>query len=199
MFKHLTITIAALAALLIQAPAQAETVEYAVDPAHTYVGFEVSHLMVSKVQGQFKKYDGLIRYDASKPEKSYAEGTIRVASIDTDNKKRDDHLRSPDFFDAEKYPEIKFHTTGVKKKGNKLIATGELTIKGVTKKVEFPVEVRGPVADPFQPGKQRIGLSAELTINRQDFGIRWNKTMEAGGLVVGNDVRIILEVEAISQ
>ena len=171
--------------------------EYTLDKVHTYVGFKVSHMMVSNVKGQFQEYDGVIKYDPKKPEKAFAEATIKVASIDTNNEKRDNHLRSDDFFNAEKFPNITVKTKKVVKKGDKLEVTADLTIRDVTKEIKFPVEVRGPVT--VEKGKQKLGLAAEITINRHDYGVKWNRTMEAGGLVVGNDVTIVLEIEADSK
>ena len=186
------------AVLSILQSSNAFTDTFTIDPAHTSVGFEVSHLTISKVQGRFDRFNGTIEYDAASPTKASARGVIKVASINTENSKRDKHLRSADFFDATAFPEIVFATSGIEKSGSQLIATGTLTIRGISKTVRFPVDMRGPVSDPFGPG-QRIGLSGELKINRQDFGVRYNKTMEAGGLVVGNEVRIKLEVEAVSK
>lgn len=190
----------ALIASVALAATPALAAEYTVDKVHSYVGFKVTHMMVSSVKGEFHDYDATIDYDAAKPEKSSVQAAIKVASIDTNNQKRDDHLRSEDFFDAEKFPEIKFVSKSVKASGkNKLVVTGDLTIRDVTKEVKIPLEARGPVNNPFAPGATKVGFSGELTVNRHDYNVKWNKTMDAGGVVVGDDVTIVLEIEADSK
>jgi polyisoprenoid-binding protein YceI len=118
-----------------------------------------------------------------------------VAGIDTDNENRDNHLKNPDFFDVEKYPEITFTGTKIEKTTDGLIMHGDLTMHGVTKPVSFPFVVNGPITDPW--GKMRFGAEANLTINRQDYGVSWSKTLDAGGLVVDNDVKINIQIEMV--
>ncbi len=179
------------------APGIAKADTYLPDKSHSDVMFNVTHMMISNVKGKFTEYSGEINYDPDKPEKASAKGVIQVASVDTGIEKRDNHLRSDDFFNAEKFPEIKFETTKVKKTKDGLEITANLTMRDVTKKVTFPAIIRGPIVDPW--GKKRIGMSASFDVNRQEFGLKWNKTMDAGGLVVSDNVTIILEIEAIAQ
>jgi polyisoprenoid-binding protein YceI len=190
---RMTRTLAALVAgiMLTAAAHGAET--YTVDPVHSYVGFAVTHLMVSTVQGRFKDVSGTIQYDDKNVENSSVEVAIKTASLNTETEKRDTHLRSPDFFDVEKYPEITFKSTKIEKKGDGFVATGKLTIRGVTKEVQIPFKMRGPAA--IGKGK-RLGVTGTLTINRQDYGVSWNKTIDGGGVVVSDDVDIDLKVEA---
>ena len=186
-----------LIALFVAAlAAPAAAADYKIDTAHSSVAFKVSHMVVSKTRGAFTDFNGVISLDENDVTKSSVEVTIAVASIDTANEDRDEHLRAADFFDAEKYPAITFKSNGVEKIGGGYIAHGELTMKGVTKKVSIPFEMSGPITDPW--GNERIGISTEsITIDRQDYGISFSRTMEAGGLVVGNDVIIEIEVEAV--
>lgn len=195
--KFAKLTIGAIVALSASTVSAAE---YTLDKVHSYVGFKVTHMMVSSVKGEFHDYDATVDYNAKAPEKSSVSAAIKVASIDTNNQKRDDHLRSADFFDAEQFPDITFKSKSVKAAGkNKLTVTGDLTIRGVTKEVKLNLDVRGPVNNPFAEGATKIGFGGELKINRQDFGVKWNKSMDAGGVVVGDDVTIILEIEADSK
>lgn len=166
------------------------------DQAHTYVGFSVRHMVVSSTKGSFKDFEGTIHFDPADPSSFNASAVIQVASIDTANERRDNHLRSDDFFDAEAYPTMTFVTTGVSGTLPDLTLTGDLTIRGTTKEINLPITVHGPITDPW--GAVRIGFDGETTINRQDFGVSWNNVMETGGLVVGDDVKIILSVEAIA-
>ena len=170
---------------------------YAIDKSHAHVGFSVRHMVVSNTKGKFNEFDGTIEFDKEAPENIRASATVEVASIDTDNEKRDNHLRDPDFFDVDTYPQITFETTSVKGDYPEITLVGDLTIKDVTKEVEIPTEFMGPITDPW--GNERIGFSGETTINRQDFNIAFSKLMEGGGLVVGDKVKIILEIEAIKQ
>lgn len=172
--------------------------DYDIDKSHTNIGFKVRHMVISKVNGNFSDYSGQISFDPNAPKKSSISVTIRVASISTENEKRDAHLKSPDFFDAAKYPTITFVSKSVKKTADKkYVAVGELTIRGVTKTFELPFEVTGMVKDPW--GNERMGIMASTTINRQDFGVSWNKTLDAGGVVVSDDVEIIIEAELIKK
>lgn len=171
--------------------------DYQVDPAHSTVTFAIKHLGISEVRGGFTNFTGKISYDPAKPEEFTASGTVAVASIDTGNKMRDDHLRSPDFFDAVKLPEIKFETTGVKKEDGEWVVVGKFTLHGVTKDIKLRGELSGPVQDPW--GKTRIGISATTRINRLDYGITWNKKLDKGGVMIGEDVKISLNIEAVQQ
>jgi polyisoprenoid-binding protein YceI len=173
----------------------AQAAEYQVDPVHSTVGFAIKHLGLSEVQGGFTNFSGKISYDPAKPEEFKAAGTVAVASINTGNKMRDDHLRSPEFFDAAKLPEIKFETTGIKKDDGEWVVTGQFTLHGVTKELKLRGELSGPLQDPW--GKTRIGLAATTKINRRDYGITWNKTLDKGGVMIGEEVKISLNIEAV--
>lgn len=188
------LAVAVLATANLQA---AET--YVIDPTHSNVDFKVTHLMVSKVRGHFDTFEGAIQLDPSDVTKSSVEVAIDVASINTGNEDRDKHLRSPDFFDAEKYPRITFKSTSIEKSGDSsYVATGNLTIRDVTRKVALPFEMSGPVTDPW--GNTRIGIEIEpVTIDRQDYGVSWSKAMDAGGVVVSDDVTLDLAAEAVKQ
>lgn len=175
----------------------ASAADYQVDPVHSTVGFSIRHLGISEVRGAFTNFTGKIAYDPAKPEEFKASGTVEVASLNTGNDKRDGHLRSPDFFDAAKLPEIKFETTGIKKMDDEWVVTGQFTMHGVTKEIKLRGELSGPVQDPW--GKQRIGLSATTKLNRLDYGIVWNKTLDKGGVMIGEEVKISLNIEAVQQ
>jgi polyisoprenoid-binding protein YceI len=186
--------IAAAAAVVTTIPGYALATEYAIDPVHSNAMFAVRHLMVSTVRGEFGKVQGTLNLDDKDVTKSSVTATIDTASIDTDEPKRDDHLRSPDFFDAQKYPTITFKSTKVQKAKNGLRVTGDLTIRDVTRPVVLDVEgPTKPVKDPV--GTVKIGASATTKLNRQDFGLKWNRPIEAGGVVVGDEVKITLDLE----
>ena len=191
----------AVVALMAGALAFAGTVgwaaDYQVDPVHSTVAFTIKHLGISEVRGAFTNFTGKISYDPAQPEEYKASGTVEVTSINTGNKMRDDHLRGPDFFDAAKFPEIKFETTGIKKDEGEWVVTGHFTLHGVTKEIKLRGELSGPVQDPW--GKTRIGISAATKINRLDYGITWNKTLDKGGVMIGEDVKISLNIEAVQQ
>lgn len=189
--------LAAATGLLLSLPAQAAT--WAVDASHTRIGFKVRHLMVSWVQGEFGDVSGTVEYDPADPTKTKAEVTVQMASVDTRDAKRDEHLRSADFFDVQKHPTMTFRSKEVKKAdGGKLAMSGDLTIRGVTKPVTFTVDGLGqPVKDPW--GNQRVGASATATINRQDFGVNWNANLDSGGVVVGDEVQLVIDVELIAK
>ena len=171
--------------------------QYAIDPAHTSVGFSIPHLVISRVNGSFPDVKGEIVYDESDVAKSSVNVTINAASIDTNNADRDKHLRSGDFFETDKYSEITFKSARIEPQGDGYVAVGTLTMHGVSKEVSIPFKITGTVKDPW--GKTRLGAEASVTLNRQDYGIAWNKAMEGGGLVVGNEVKITLSVEAVKQ
>lgn len=169
------------------------------DPAHSHASFVVSHLVVAKVRGEFGKMEGTITLDEKDVTKSKVEATIDATTIDTREPKRDEHLRSPDFFDVAKYPAITFKSTKVEKSGKDgLKVTGDLTMRGVTKPVTLTVA--GPtdtIKDPW--GNVKRGASATTKLNRHDFGVSWSKTLDNGGLVVGNDVNVEIELELVKQ
>lgn len=189
----------ALAVVLLSlGRASAQAASYSIDPVHSKIEFKVKHLSISTVSGRFEKYSGTFEYDLSNPSAWKAETHIEAASINTDVDKRDADLRSPNFLDVTKYPEIAFVSTGVKdagKEGFKLM--GNLTIHGVTKPVVLDTEIGGEVKDPW--GGERAAFTASTKIDRRDYGIVWNKTLEGGGFLVGNEVKIILEVEGVKK
>ncbi|MGE5086168.1 MAG: YceI family protein [Bacillota bacterium] len=165
---------------------------YAVDTAHSKIGFEIPHLVIATVDGRFTKFDGSITIDP-KLEKSKANLNVEIASIDTDNKDRDDHLKSPDFFDVAKNPKMTFVTKKVIGTADNLKLVGDLTLKGKTKEVTLDVKYLGDVNDPF--GNHKIAFTVTGKINRQDFGLTWSKAVEAGP-VVGDEVTLTIRVEA---
>jgi polyisoprenoid-binding protein YceI len=174
--------------------ALADTVPYQIDPVHSGVDFSVRHMVVTNVKGAFDELAGHIHFNASDVTASSVEVTIQAASINTGNEKRDNHLRSPDFLAVEDFPTITFKSSSIRRTDDGFVAVGDLTIRDVTRTVEIPFEVHGPVTSPW--GQQVIGASGELTINRMDYGANWNKAIEAGGVVVSEDVKIELNVEA---
>jgi polyisoprenoid-binding protein YceI len=180
--------------MLALAPLTALASDWEIDASHSRVGFGVKHMMVSTTRGQFTKYTGTIAVDDKDVTKSVVNVEIDAASVSTDNAKRDEHLRSPDFFDTAKFPKITFKSTKVEKKGEDLAVTGDFTLHGVTKPVVLTVSGLTPeVKDPW--GGVRRGATAKTKINRKDFGLGWNKALETGGFVVGDEVNIELEVE----
>jgi len=168
---------------------------YKVDTAHSKVGFEVSHLVVSSVEGKFTDFDGMIKIDP-KLEKSQVDINIKAASIDTANGDRDKHLKSPDFFDTAKFDKLTFKSKKISGTPDKLTVVGDLTIHGVTKPVTLEGKYNGAVKDPW--GNERIAFKASTKINRKDFGLTWNKAVEAGP-VVGDEISIDIKVEAIKE
>ena len=165
-----------------------------IDPTHSEVGFVVRHGMVSKVKGVFSKFDGAITVDED-PLRSRVEATIDASSIDTREPQRDAHLRSSDFFDVETHPEIRFVSTEVSPSGNDYKVTGDLTIHGATRQVELALEFNGVAPDPW--GGLRAGFSASTEISRADYGIEFNIPLDGGGVVVGDKIKIYLEIEAV--
>src|SRR2546421_2056568 len=180
-------------------PALAEPVTWKIDPAHTEAGFEVRHFF-SKVHGVFHDVDGTIVYDEANPTASKIDATVKVASVDTGNQKRDGHLQSADFFDGEKNPTLSFKSTKIVKSAgkNKYKITGDLTMRGVTKPVTFDAEFLGSsaVSVEGQSWGSKAGFAATTTVNRKDWGINWNKTLDNGGVMVDDNVTIVLNVEA---
>lgn len=167
---------------------------WTIDQTHTEVGFSVRHLMISKVRGSFTTIAGKIT-TAENPLDSTAELTVELASIDTRNEDRDTHLRSSDFFDAETNPTMTYQTTSLHREGDEIVVEGNLTIKDVTRPVTLNVEYNGVGGDPW--GGTRLGLSAKGQINRNDFGISFNMPLDGGGVMVGERVQLIIEVEAV--
>lgn len=176
---------------------QSSTSTWKIDPVHTNAEFKVRHMMITNVKGQFTGINGEITLDSSDLTKSRVEATIEAASINTREPDRDTHLRSADFLDVEKFPTLSFVSTGISRAGvGQLEVEGDLTIHGVTKRIAFTVE--GPTQAEKDPwGNVRIGLSAQTKINRKDFGLTWNTTLETGGILVGEEITITLEVQAV--
>lgn len=177
--------------------ARAEMARYNVDLDHSIIGFEVAHLVVSKTTGRFTDYQGSVVMDPEKKEFKTIEAVVQTASVNTNHKKRDEHLRSPDFFNVAKFPTMTYKMKSYAKNGDQYTATGDLTLLGVTKEVTLTGTFNGTVADPF--GGTRAGFSAEGTIHRKDFGLVWDKLLDSGGAVVGDNVKIRLEIEAIKE
>jgi len=199
-FASRTLAFAAAAALSfagLAAPSSAHGADWAIDGSHTNVGFKVKHLAVSWVRGNFSKAEGTISFDGKDLSTLKADVTIPIETVDTDNAKRDEHLRSPDFFDAANHPTMTFKSkkvTDISKDGTEFKLVGDLTIRGTTKEVTLEVEDwTAGVVDPW--GNTKAGGTATTTINRFDFGLEWNNLLETGGLVVGEDVKIELELE----
>jgi len=187
--------LAAIAVVAAFAATSTAADKFAVDRSHSSVGFTVKHMVVSKVKGFFNDYTVDIVYDDKDITKSSVEVSIKTASIDTREAKRDDHLRSPDFFDAAKFPEIIFKSKRIEKSGEGFVAVGDFSMRGVTKEIKLPFTFAGVVTDPY--GNTRLGLSAATKLNRQDYGVSWSKTLDNGGLVVSDDVEVSIEIEAI--
>jgi polyisoprenoid-binding protein YceI len=188
-----------LAALVLFAPlvALGAPTRWNIDPAHTQSNFTIRHLVISNVRGEFKNTTGAVAIDDQDPSKSVVDAVIDATTIHTREDKRDAHLKSADFFDVEKYPKITFKSSKVEKAGDGYKVAGELTLHGVTKPVVLDVSALTPeIKDPW--GNTRRGVSARTTVNRKDFGLNWNKMIEAGP-VVGDEVKIEIEAELIKQ
>jgi polyisoprenoid-binding protein YceI/ketosteroid isomerase-like protein len=189
---------AALAAVLclsaMNVAAAAE--RYEIDAVHAFVNFTVAHF-TGKARGSFGDVGGTIVFDEIDVTKSSVEVRIRTASVNTNNERRDAHLRGPDFFDAERFPEMTFKSRRVERKGAAYVAVGDLTIRGVTKEVSMPFTLSGPMRDPLPAGVKRLLVEASLRVDRRDFGMMWSRVTEAGGLFVGNEVSIDINVEAV--
>jgi polyisoprenoid-binding protein YceI len=173
----------------------AATSTWSIDPAHTTVEFSVKHLMISTVRGHFGAVTGTIVLDEQNPLASTVTAEIDVTSINTRQEQRDAHLRSADFFDVETFPSIKFQSTRIERDGDHFEVVGNLTIRNVTREVVLHTSDEGRGGDPW--GGQRAGFSATTKIDRREFGLTWNQALETGGVVVGNDIKISLEVEAV--
>lgn len=188
----LTLAVAALGAFPLAA-ADAWTI----DRSHSDVSFQVRHF-VSKTRGRFKDFSGTIQVDPAKPEAAAVEFTIQTASIDTTDEKRDNHLKSPDFFDAEKNPTITFKSSSVKSTGkDKYDVTGALTMHGVTKTITLPVVFLGLTKDPW--GNDRGGFEIVTKLNRKEYGINWNKALDNGGVMLGDDVDVSITLETVKK
>lgn len=193
--KRIIASIASIIAMTLPVAASAST--WSIDPDHSTVGFKVKHMMVSNVYGKFEKHAGVIELDDKDITKSKVQVTIDTNSVNTNVQKRDEHLRSADFFDVAKHPTMTFVSKKVAKAGkDRLKVTGDLTLHGVTKQVVLDVE--GPTKESKDPwGNIRKGVTATTKINRKDFGLVWNGVLETGGVAVGDEVTITLEIEAI--
>jgi len=173
------------------------TSTWTIDPVHSLAEFRVRHMMIANVRGRFTGVTGKLTYDPADLAKSRVEASIDVSTIDTRDPQRDTHLKSPDFFDAEKFPALTFSSSGVTRKADgSVVVAGPLTIHGTTREVEFEVEgPTPPIKDPW--GNTRIGVSATTKIDRRDFGLTFNAAMETGGVLVGEEVSITLELEFV--
>lgn len=188
-----TLSLTALSLALVAATSQAET--YTVDKVHSEVMFSVRHMGVARVTGRFNDFTGTITGDPAKAEAGSVEFTIKTASIDTKEAGRDKHLQSADFFDVEKFPDIAFKSSKITPKGqNQYDVTGTLTMHGVSKEVTLPVSMAGPVKDPR--GIEKVGFETSIKLNRKDYGILWNRALDAGGVVVSDDVQVSIALEA---
>jgi polyisoprenoid-binding protein YceI len=173
-----------------------KTNDWNIDATHSGINFSIRHVVISKVRGRFTKYMGKVELDEEDLTRSFVEATIDAASIDTGTPQRDDHLRSADFFDVEKFPELRFRSSRIEKLDDaRYRLTGELTIRDVTREISLEVEYGGRATDPW--GNQRIGFIATGSLDRKDFGLQWNQALETGGVLVGNRVDIEIEVEAV--
>ena len=169
---------------------------WTIDPAHSEIGFEVKHLMISKVRGGFGAVTGTVELDDSDLSKSVVLAEIDATSVDTREEKRDAHLRSADFFDVERFPKLTFRSTRVESKGSgEVVLVGDLTIRDVTREVRLAVTDEGRGKDPW--GGERAGFSATGKIDRRDFGLTWNQALETGGVLVANEIKLILDIQAV--
>lgn len=187
--------IAAISLLAASLPATAEVIHYPLDASHSQVGFEVRHIL-STVPGRFDNFEGSVSVDPENVEKTLKiSGTVDMASVNTNNGKRDDHLRSADFFDVENHGKMTFESKTVQKKGDKYLVTGDLTMRGVTKSVDWEVVIHGFADNPFTKTPM-TALDMKGVIDRQDFGVSFSKTLETGSLLVSDDVTMLVHIEA---
>lgn len=187
-------TLATLALLTIAWPTQAAVWNF--DPAHTSIGFSVRHMVISNVEGTFRDYTGQVNFDGKNLGKGSVDITIQMASINTGIEMRDNHLRSADFFDVQKYPTMTFKSKKIiKKSEGNFVMIGDLTIKGITHEVRIDCQFNGIITDP--QGDTRAGFSGTTKINRQDYNVAWNNKLQDGSLIVGNDVTINLQIELV--
>jgi polyisoprenoid-binding protein YceI len=162
---------------------------------HSSVGFGITHMVINTVHGHFNQFSGTVSVDGKNV--TEAKGTIETKSVDTGQPKRDEHLRKPDFFDAEKFPTITFQSKRAEKKDGETVLVGDFTMHGVTKELNLPVKLSGPIKDPM--GMTRIGLQGKVKVNRKDYGISYNRALEAGGVMLGEDVEIEINAEAVKK
>jgi polyisoprenoid-binding protein YceI len=191
--SRMKVGVVALAAVSLTAAGQPDPVRFDIDTSHSYVGFTVRHLAVSNVRGKFTRFSGHIVLNEADVTRSKVDVTIEAGSVDSSYERRDNNLRSADFFDAEQFPHIRFVGTGIEREGESLVLVGDLTIRDVTKPVRIPFELSGPVT--LESGRQRLGAEGTITLNRFDYGLQWNRIQEAVQ-VVGDEVKIELSVEA---
>ncbi len=185
----------AVLAVILAFAALAFGEEYKIDKGHSQVGFGAKHLVISTVNGRFTDFAGTVDFNPQDVTKSSVKVTIKTASITTDNAPRDNDLHSSEFLDVAKFPEMTFESTKIEKRGDQLVMTGNLTIKGITKPVEIPFTLSGPINDPW--GNSRLAAEGSTTINRRDFGVTYNNKMQDGSAVVGDMVKISLNIEAV--
>jgi polyisoprenoid-binding protein YceI len=172
------------------------TGDYQVDPTHSRLGFVTRHAMVTKVRGHFNDFEGSLHLDADDPSKASAEIRVKVASISTSQDQRDEHLRNADFFDADNHPEMVFRSTSAEQVDDDTYRlTGDLTIKGVTRPVTLELDYTGAAKDPW--GNLRVGFEGRADVNRKDWGITWNSPLETGGFLVGEKIRLELDISAV--
>ena len=173
---------------------QLEAGTWAVDAAHSSVEFQARHLMVTKVKGRFSSFRGTLHI-ADDPLQSWLEASVDLASVETHDEKRDDHLRSPDFFDVDNHPEMTLVSTGIRPDGDHYVLSADVTVRGVTRPVELRLEFNGVGRDPW--GGKRAGFTATAEVNRKDWGLEWNVPLDGGGVLVSDKVKIIIEVQAV--
>ncbi|HSD08829.1 YceI family protein [Flavobacterium sp.] len=173
------------------------TTKWSIDPTHSEIGFKVKHMMFTNVSGKFVNYDATITTEDDNFESANIEFTADINSISTNNTDRDNHLKSGDFFDAENYPKLTFKLTSLTKNGDDYKLTGDLTLKGVTKSVTLPAEISGLMKDPW--GNTKVGINIDGKINRKDWGLNYNAALEAGGVLISEDVRLNIELQLVKQ
>jgi len=190
---RMLLRLSAIGCLLVPSVKAADT--FKIDPAHTSISFSVRHMGVSNVKGHFDEFSGtlVLGNGAIKD----ANGTIQTKSVDTGIQQRDNHLRSPEIFDAAKYPLITFKTKSVEQSGDQTVLIGDFTMHGVTRELRLPVTLSGPIKDP--QGNTRLGLEGSTTLNRKDYGMKFNGVMATGGLLVGDEIKLEINAEAVKQ
>lgn len=191
--RLMRVGVVAVAGMSLTAGGRPDVVRFDIDQSHSYVGFTVRHLGVSNVKGKFTRFSGHVLLNETDMTKSEVNVTIEAGSIDTSNERRDNHLRSADFFEAEAFPNLTFESTGIESTDDGLVLVGNLTIRDITKEVRIPFEIAGPVTT--ESGRKRLGAEGMLRVNRFDYGLQWNRLQEAVQ-VVGDEVRIELNIEA---
>ncbi|MFF9866882.1 YceI family protein [Streptomyces sp. NPDC013953] len=196
LFNRTSATATATAPAAVDPALATLTGEYAIDPAHSSIGFTARHAMVTNVRGSFADHSGSLTLDGSNPAASAASIDVKIGSIDTGNADRDGHLRSADFFDAEQFPLMTFRSTSAEALGGSdYRITGDLTIKGVTKPISIDLEFNGSAKDPF--GNERVGFEGKAELLRSDWGLTWNAALETGGVLVSDKIKLTFEISAI--